>query len=107
MVIQLGDFRKFVNFLFAKNRVLSSVIFFEFTAIIINYKFNIDLRLPCLFTYFFKYNCFGCHLSDAFIQLIKFNFLKAFQINFLIYLVLIGAFYHIKNQFDIYNVERS
>ena len=35
----------------------------------------------CIFKYFFDFECWGCGMTRAFLELMKFNFLNAVQLN--------------------------
>lgn len=54
--------------------------------------------IPCVYKTLFGLNCFGCGLTTACIKLFQFDFIGAFNSNFLIYpLILIIPFVVIKD----------
>lgn len=78
-------------YLIKSNLLFSLVILYEFNAIIINWLTDIDIRIPCLFVFFFEIECIGCGLSRAFEYILDLNFSDAFETNFLIFPVILGA----------------
>jgi hypothetical protein len=60
---------------------------------------SLDFRIPCFFTFCFGMKCYGCGMSDAFLELIKFNFTEAYRLNFLIYPFVIGSTYYLIIEF--------
>jgi len=60
---------------------------------------NIDITFPCLFTKIFNFHCPGCGLTRAFIEILKLNFIKAWQFNSLIYLVFPSSIFFIISDF--------
>ena len=89
MVIQLNIINYFIH-LMKTNFLFSLVVLFEFIAILINWKLNIDIRIPCLFNFFFDIKCFGCGLTRSFEYILDLNFSKAFETNSMIYPVILG-----------------
>ncbi len=72
------------------NFLFSLVVIFELIAVIIHWKLNIDIRIPCFFNYFFDIKCFGCGLTRSFEYILDLNFSKAFETNPMIYPVFLG-----------------
>jgi hypothetical protein len=68
-------------------------IYIVFSAIL-NILTGIDICVPCLFKSLFGFNCPGCGLTTAFISLVELDFKKAFDVNWLIFIVVpFGLFY--------------
>jgi hypothetical protein len=60
---------------------------------------NIDITFPCLFTKILHFHCPGCGLTRAFIEILKFNFIGAWNFNPMIYLVLPISLFFITKDF--------
>jgi hypothetical protein len=61
---------------------------------------DIDICIPCIFKTFLGVSCPGCGLTTAFISLIELNFTKAYESNWLIFIILpFAIFYSIKDFF--------
>jgi len=90
MVIQLNLIKYFIS-LMKTNFLFSFIVIFEFISILINWKLNIDIRIPCLFNFFFDIKCFGCGLARSFEYILDMNFSKAFETNSMIYPVILGV----------------
>lgn len=55
----------------------------------------IDITIPCLFTLIFDINCWGCGLTRAFIELLRFDFKLAWSYNPIIFLLIPATFYYV------------
>ena len=53
----------------------------------------VDITIPCLWTLLFEVRCPGCGLTTAFVELLKMNFSKAWDINALIYIIAPGVLF--------------
>lgn len=81
-----------------ENRVYSAFALYSIVGIILHQLFEIDILIPCLFTTLFGFNCPGCGITHAFIELLSFNFSEAWHYNPLIYILIpAGAFYVLKD----------
>tara|TARA_B100000780_G_scaffold122021_1_gene85563 strand:- start:257 stop:544 length:288 start_codon:yes stop_codon:yes gene_type:complete len=70
-----------------ENAILTIVsIAFSFT-LLLNIFFGLDYLIPCLWKYFFGFECSGCGITSSLIQIFKGNFLLAWEINKLTFLV--------------------
>jgi|GEM_PF-731165 len=66
-------------------------------ATILYFAFDWDFFLPCISKLVTGYNCPGCGLTSASLQLLQFNFIEAWHLNPLVYVVLpLGAFLIVK-----------
>jgi len=93
MELKLRRLSLFLLHLYLRNKLLCLVVFYELFAITLHSIILLDFRIPCLFTLLFDKKCFGCGLSEAFEQLLNLNFLKASEVNPLIYPFIFGAVY--------------
>ena len=100
MEIKLSLIRSFVYYLINKNKILSSVIFYEILATLIYLHKDIDIRIPCIYTAVFETNCYACGLSEAVSELLKFNFIGASQSNFLVFPFLILVCYFLIKKYS-------
>ncbi len=90
MEIQLNTdnwFRIIYKYLL-ENIILSSIVLYFFVSIAIKIFFSIDICIPCLWKTLFHFHCPGCGLTTAFIEILQLNFVEAFRINPLIFIVL-------------------
>jgi hypothetical protein len=71
-----------------KNWIVSSLIIYEFIAVILNALDVCDVGIPCLFTLIFGVHCWGCGMTHAAIALVKFQFEEAWNENPLVVIVL-------------------
>ena len=67
--------------------------------IILRAYFNIDIGIPCLWYNVFGFECPGCGLTRATASLMKFEFVEAFRMNKLVYIVIPGLLYYIRKDF--------
>ena len=95
----LSSLNSFLRNLVRENKILASVVLYEIIMTLVVMTTSLDLRIPCLFTLCFGMKCYGCGMSDAFLELIKFNFTEAFRLNFLVYPFVIGATYYLFIEF--------
>ena len=55
--------------------------------------FDIDVLIPCFFKTLFHFECYGCGMTTAFIKLLQFDVVGAFETNALLFVVLpIGTY---------------
>lgn len=82
----------------AINKIIVIVgAYFIFSAIL-KATTGIDVCIPCLWKTIFGFHCPGCGLTTAFISLMKLDFSKAFESNWIIFiLVPLGVYYFIKD----------
>jgi hypothetical protein len=70
---------------------------------VLNLLTGIDICIPCLFKTIFNVECPGCGLTRAFIHLLEFDFVGAYDSNALIFIVLPVAFTFLVNDFLTFN----
>ena len=61
---------------------------YSFISVILFVFFNIDILVPCVFKKIFHFECWGCGLTTAFIHLLKFDMIAAYQSNWTIFVVI-------------------
>lgn len=81
--------------IFIENKFISIAIIYFIFSVLMKILFKIDILIPCLWKTVFNIKCFGCGLTSAFIELIQFNFLNAYDANMLIFIVVPGILYFI------------
>lgn len=82
----------------AINKIIVIVgAYFIFSAIL-KATTGIDVCIPCLWKTIFGFHCPGCGLTTAFIGLMELDFRKAFESNWIIFiLVPLGVYYFTKD----------
>ena len=82
----------------AINKIIVIVgAYFIFSAIL-KATTGIDVCIPCLWKTIFGFHCPGCGLTTAFISIMELDFRKAFESNWIIFiLVPLGVYYFIKD----------
>jgi hypothetical protein len=82
----------------AINKIIVIVgAYFVFSAIL-KATTGIDVCIPCLWKTIFGFHCPGCGLTTAFIGLMELDFRKAFESNWIIFiLVPFGVYYFTKD----------
>ena len=75
--------------LYVKENAILNIVSIAFSfSVFLNIFFDLDYLIPCLWKYFFGFECSGCGITRSFIQVFKGNFQLAWEINKLIFLVL-------------------
>ena len=70
-------------------------------AVLLKTVFSINIFIPCLWKTFFGFSCPGCGLTTAFVKLVQFDVIGAFQVNYLIFVIIPGAiFFSLLNFFQ-------
>lgn len=59
----------------------------------------IDICIPCIWQSIFGIHCPGCGLTTAFISMIEFDFKKALEINWLIFIIIPFGIYYITQDY--------
>jgi len=95
----LSSLNSFLIGLIRSNKLLASVLIYEILMTLVVMTTSFDLRIPCFFTFCFGINCYGCGMSDAFLEIIKLNFIEAFRLNFLVYPFIIGVTWYLIVEF--------
>ena len=82
---------------FRENIILVLVALYFILAILLKLLSGIDYRIPCLWKTFFGFECSGCGITSSIIEIIKGNFLIAWEINKNTFLVIpLLLFYSMK-----------
>lgn len=74
------------------------VTYFLFSASL-NALTDIDLCIPCIWKALFGFHCPGCGLTTAFISILELDFKKAFESNWLIYIIIPFGFYYVTQDY--------
>lgn len=61
--------------------------------------FDIDILLPCLISLITGHRCPGCGMTTAFMDILKLEFIEAFNSNPLIFIVLPALIYYVTTDF--------
>lgn len=61
--------------------------------------FDIDILLPCLISLVTGHRCPGCGMTTAFMDILKLEFIEAFNSNPLIFIVLPSLIYYVTTDF--------
>ncbi len=88
----------FIKYCF-KNWIYTIVGAILFLFIILRAYFNIDIGIPCLWNMLLGFEGPGCGLTRATTYLIKLEFVEAFRINKLVYIVIPGLLYYVIKDF--------
>ena len=93
-------FNIFLSYI-SKNKTLAFIGSYFLFSSILKAITDIDICIPCLWHSIFGIHCPGCGLTTAFINLIKLDFNKAFESNWLIFIIVpFGIFYLTKDYFN-------
>jgi len=84
----------------AINKIIVIVgAYFVFSAIL-KATTGIDVCIPCLWKTIFGFHCPGCGLTTAFIGLIELDFRKAFESNWIIFILVPFGVYYFTKDYD-------
>lgn len=75
-----------IKYLVSKKYLLILIGYFLFSTVLKSLSI-VDITIPCLWTLLFEVHCPGCGLTTAFVELLKMNFSKAWDINALIFII--------------------
>ena len=85
---------------FRENIIVVLVVSYLVFSILLKLLSGIDYLIPCLWKTFFGFECSGCGITSSIIEIIKGNFLIAWEINKVTFLVLLLLlFYSMKEVF--------
>jgi hypothetical protein len=80
------------------NAIIFCVVTYFFLSATLNALTGIDLCIPCIWKTLFGFHCPGCGLTTAFISILELDFKKAFESNWLIFIIIpFGFFYFIQD----------
>ena len=86
--------------LFSKNVIVLLVGFYFVFSVLLKLFLGVDYLIPCLWKTGFGFVCSGCGITSSFIEIIKGDFLLAWEINKLTFVVVpLILFYSIKQAF--------
>lgn len=83
----------------ARNKIFAIVGFYFLFSAILKATAEIDICIPCLWKSIFGVQCLGCGLTTAFISLIELDYRKAFESNWLIYIITPFGFYYLTQDY--------
>ena len=82
---------------FRENIIVAIVVLYFILSVLLKLFYDIDYLIPCLWKTFFGFECSGCGVTSAIIEIIKGNFQIAWEINKITFLVFpLLLFYSIK-----------
>ena len=84
--VKMNPFISFFCFYFLLSTILKSIA-------------GIDICIPCIWKSIFGVQCPGCGLTTAFISLIELDYRKAFESNWLIYIITPFGFYYLTQDY--------
>ena len=85
---------------FRENIIVALVVLYLVFSVLLKLFSGIDYLIPCLWKTFFGFECSGCGITSSIIEIIKGNFLVAWEINKITFLVFpLLLFYSIKEVF--------
>lgn len=85
---------------FKENIIVVLVVLYFVLSVLLKLLSGIDYLIPCLWKTFFGFECTGCEITSSIMEIIKGNFLVAWEINKITFLVLpLLLFYSIKEVF--------
>tara|TARA_B100001758_G_C18297180_1_gene550278 strand:+ start:126 stop:431 length:306 start_codon:yes stop_codon:yes gene_type:complete len=86
--------------LFRKNIIVLLVGFYFAFSVLLKLFLGVDYLIPCLWKTGFGFVCHGCGITSSFIEIIKGDFLLAWEINkFTFFVVPLILFYSVKQVF--------
>ncbi len=100
----ISVFEKYIK----ANKTFVSVIAYFFFSIILKMTSGINICFPCFWKSVFGFDCPGCGITTAFIYLMKLDFIKAIQSNWLILIIVpFGAYYMIQDYFQFFEKQNT
>ena len=73
---------------FRENIIVVLVVSYLVFSILLKLFSGIDYLIPCLWKTFFGFECSGCGITSSIIEIIKGNFLIAWELNKITFLIL-------------------
>ena len=73
---------------FRENIIVVLVVSYLFFSVLLKLFSGIDYLIPCLWKTFFGFECSGCGITSSIIEIIKGNFLIAWELNKITFLIL-------------------
>jgi len=85
---------------FKENIIVALAVIYFIFSVLLRLLSGIDYLIPCFWKTFFGFECSGCGVTSSIIEIIKGNFLAAWEINKITFLVFpLLFFYSIKEFF--------
>jgi hypothetical protein len=81
------------------NPFISFFCFYILLSTVLKSIAAIDICIPCIWKSIFGVQCPGCGLTTAFISLIELDYRKAFESNWLIYIITPFGFYYLTQDY--------
>jgi len=82
------------------NAIMACVGTYFFFSATLYVLVDIDLCIPCIWKTLFGFHCPGCGLTTAFISILELDLKKAFESNWLIFIIMpLGFFYFIQGYY--------
>ncbi len=92
-------FKSFGKYIIANAIMYCVCTYFLFSAAL-NTLTGIDICIPCIWKTLFGFHCPGCGLTTAFINILELDFKKAFESNWLIFIIMpFGGYYFIQDYY--------
>lgn len=73
---------------FRENIIVVLVVAYLVFSVLLKLFSGIDYLIPCLWKTFFSFECSGCGITSSIIEIIKGNFLIAWELNKITFLIL-------------------
>jgi hypothetical protein len=73
---------------FRENIIVVLVVSYLVFSVLLKLFSGIDYLIPCLWKTFFGFECSGCGITSSIIEIIKGNFLIAWELNKITFLIL-------------------
>jgi len=73
---------------FRENIIVILVVSYLVFSVLLKLFSGIDYLIPCLWRTFFGFECSGCGITSSIIEIIKGNFLIAWELNKITFLIL-------------------
>ena len=87
-----------LSYLKSNKHYVFVVLYFFLSALLRMFDI-IDITIPCLFTLIFDINCWGCGLTRAFIELLRFDFKAAWSYNPMVFIIIPGILYYMTKDY--------
>ena len=84
----------FIKYL-SDHKVMGIVFLYFIVSVILKSLTAVDICIPCIWKTVFGFNCPGCGLTTALIDILKMNFSAALKSNWLIFILLPSGLYYI------------
>ena len=81
------------------NPFISFFCFYILLSTVLKSIAGIDICIPCIWKSIFGVQCPGCGMTTAFISLIELDYRKAFESNWLIYIITPYGFYYLTQDY--------